>query len=111
MGGWRGRRVDDPPLPTGPGVRAAPYFHPQSDVLDSPGVPAGFVFAEAHRVRLDLQTGVCVGSEELGGTRDGWGHQVQIEAVDEAMPESLFKRPSRFKRSRSPRPAPWWPPV
>lgn len=72
---------------------------PQSDALDSPGMPAGFVFAEAHRVRLDLQTGVCVASEELGGTRDGWGHRMQIEAVDEAMPASLFKRPSRFKRS------------
>ncbi|MHB1713097.1 MAG: hypothetical protein ACYCV7_17205, partial [Acidimicrobiales bacterium] len=43
---------------------------PQSDALDSPGMPAGFVFAEAHRVRLDPQTGVCVASEELGGTRD-----------------------------------------
>lgn len=76
---------------------------PQSDALDSPGMPAGFVFAEAHRVRLDIQTGVCVASEELGGTRDGWGHQVQIEAVDEAMPESLFKRPSKFKKRRSAR--------
>jgi len=79
---------------------------PQSDALDGPGMPAGFVFAEAHRVRLDLQTGVCVASEELSGTRDGWGHQMQIEAVDEAMPESLFKRPSRlsrFKEGRSAR--------
>ncbi|MHB8295895.1 MAG: hypothetical protein ACYDH5_14990 [Acidimicrobiales bacterium] len=74
---------------------------PQSDALGSPGAPEGFVFAEAHRVRVDLQTGVCVASEELGGTRDGWGHQMQIEAVDEAIPESLFKRPSRFKRGRS----------
>ncbi|MHB8293129.1 MAG: hypothetical protein ACYDH5_00530 [Acidimicrobiales bacterium] len=73
---------------------------PESDALDSPGMPPGFVFGEAHRVHLDLQTGVCVASEELGG----WGHQVRIEVVDEAMPGSLFKRPSRFNgRRRSPR--------
>lgn len=77
-----------------------------SNALDSPGMPAGFAFAEAHRVRLDLQTGVCVASEELGGTHDGWGHQMQIETVDEAMSESLFKRPSTswgFQKGRSAR--------
>jgi len=72
---------------------------PQSDALDSPGMPPGFVFAQAHRVRLDVQTGVCVATEELGGTRDGWGHQMRIEMVNEAMPESLFKRPSRFRKN------------
>ncbi|MHB8295724.1 MAG: hypothetical protein ACYDH5_14090 [Acidimicrobiales bacterium] len=75
----------------------------QSVALDSPGMQPGFVFADAHRIRLDLQTGVCVGSEELGGPHNGWGHHVQIEAVDEPMPASLFQRPSRFKRSRSAR--------
>lgn len=66
------------------------HLSPQSDAIASPGMPADFVFAESHRVRLDVGTGVCVLSEELGGTRDGWGHEVEIEAVDEAMPESLF---------------------
>lgn len=48
------------------------------------------VFPEAHRVRLDVATGVCVFTEELGGVRPGSGHDLAIEAVDEAMPEELF---------------------
>ncbi len=77
---------------------------PQSDALEGQlGMPAVFVFAEAHRLRLDVQTGVCVYSQELGGTRDGWGHEMKIEAVDESMPEPLFEhrrwpRRSRFRR-------------
>ena len=41
-------------------------------------------------VRLDVQTGVCVLIEELGGSRSGRGHVVRIEAVDEPMPDGLF---------------------
>ena len=77
---------------------------PQSDALDGLSMPGGFVFAEAHRVRLDVQTGVCVDSQELGGTHDGWGHEIKIEAVDEVMPEPLFKHQRHWpRRSRSSR--------
>lgn len=48
------------------------------------------LFVNAHRVRLDVATGVCVGSEQLGGSRDGAGHDVAIEAVDERLREQLF---------------------
>ncbi len=40
-----------------------------TDPLD--GDPS-FRFPEAHRVRLDVATGVCVYNEQLGGTRAGW---------------------------------------
>lgn len=53
------------------------------------------VFAEAHRVRLDVATGVCVLTEEIGGSHAGRGHDVAIEAVDEPMADELFKRPPR----------------
>ena len=48
-------------------------------------------YAEAHRVRLDLDTAVCVFIEEVGGPRDGHGHDLVIEAVDEPMPDELFE--------------------
>jgi hypothetical protein len=47
-------------------------------------------YADAHRVRLDVRTGVCVYTEELGGSRAGEGHDLRIEAVDEPMPNWLF---------------------
>lgn len=50
----------------------------------------GLRYADAHRVRLDVATGVCVYSEEVGGTRAGTGHDVQIDGVDEPMPDRLF---------------------
>ncbi|MBW3575804.1 MAG: hypothetical protein KY450_13335 [Actinobacteria bacterium] len=53
---------------------------------------AGDQYADAHRVTLDVGTGVCVRSEEIGGSRPGWGHEVAIEAVDEAMPDELFAK-------------------
>jgi hypothetical protein len=53
------------------------------------GDPA-FVYPDAHRVRLDVQTGVCVSNEQLGGSREGDGHDIQIEAVDEPMGDELF---------------------
>lgn len=47
-------------------------------------------YADAHRVRLDVATGVCVYPEELGGTRSGQGHDVRIEAADEEFPDQMF---------------------
>jgi hypothetical protein len=49
-----------------------------------------FGFADAHLVRLDLGTGVCVYVEQLGGDRAGWSDDVRIEEVDEPMPDALF---------------------
>lgn len=56
-----------------------------------------FVFSDAHRVRFDVQTGVCVHVEQLGGDRDGWCEDVMIEAVGEPMGEELFTQPSRSR--------------
>ena len=50
----------------------------------------GFRFPDAHHVRLDVATGVCVLTEELGGSRAGFGHDLAIEAVDETMNDHLF---------------------
>ena len=58
----------------------------------------GFRFADAHRVRLDVETGVCVYAEQQGGDRDGYHHRMRIEAVDEPMPDELF--PARTRRGR-----------
>jgi hypothetical protein len=52
-----------------------------------------FVYPDAHRVRLDVATGICVGNEQLGGTRSGAGHDLTIEAVDEPMDDELFRPP------------------
>lgn len=49
-----------------------------------------FDFAPAHRLRLDVETGVLVYGEQIGGTRSGESHEVVIEAVDEPMPDELF---------------------
>jgi hypothetical protein len=54
-----------------------------------------FTFPVAHRVRLDVATGVCVLAEELGGSRAGAGHDVTIEAVDETMDDDLFAQLGR----------------
>lgn len=48
-------------------------------------------YADAHRVRLDVATGVCVYTEEIGGTHAGSGHDLRIEAVDEPMDSALFR--------------------
>jgi hypothetical protein len=47
-------------------------------------------YPDAHRVRLDVGTGVCVLTEEIGGPTAGQGHDLRIEAVDESMPDDLF---------------------
>jgi hypothetical protein len=35
-------------------------------------------YADAHRVRLDVGTGVCVRTRELGGPSDGEGHDLVL---------------------------------
>lgn len=77
-------------------------FSAESDAGDvaaggaAPAVQTGDVrYPDAHRVRLDIGTGVCVRTEEVGGSRPGWGHDVAIEAVDEYMPNDLFPRRRR----------------
>lgn len=47
-------------------------------------------YPEAHRVRLDVGTGVCVLTEAVDGSPRGDGHEVRIEAVDEPMDDDLF---------------------
>jgi hypothetical protein len=54
------------------------------------GQEPSFEFADAHLVRLDVETGVCVHVEQLGGDRAGWTEDVRIEQVDEPMPDALF---------------------
>ena len=39
-------------------------------------------YAEAHRVRLDVGTGVCVSAREVGGPDDGSGHDLVLLQVD-----------------------------
>ncbi|NED99552.1 hypothetical protein [Phytoactinopolyspora halotolerans] len=46
-------------------------------------------FADAHRVALDRQTGICVSIRDIGGDADGEGYEV--EEVDAAYPETLFR--------------------
>jgi hypothetical protein len=53
-------------------------------------------YPEAFRVRLDVGTGVCVRTEEIGGLTPGAGHELRIEAVDEPMDDALFRE------------RPWW---
>ncbi len=59
----------------------------------------GFVYPDAHRVRLDVATGVCVANEQLGGSRAGTGHDIAIEAVDEPMDDELFPPRERSRWS------------
>jgi hypothetical protein len=68
--------------------------------LDLRAEDPGFAYPDAHRVRLDLGTGVCVANEQLGGTRAGAGHDIAIEAVDEPMGDELFPPPEPARLSR-----------
>jgi hypothetical protein len=65
-------------------------------------------YPDAFRVRLDVQTGVCVLTQEIGGLRPGKGHDLRIEAVDEPMDDALFVAPRRwpFQRRAGWSPAP-----
>jgi hypothetical protein len=51
------------------------------------------VYPDAYRVRLDVGTGVCVSTAEIGGRTPGRGHDLRIEAVDEPLRDELFVRP------------------
>ena len=65
-------------------------------------------FADAHRVALDVATGICVSARELGGPDHGRGFDLEIEAVDEELTDEWFSvdfpgsrgGPGRFRR--------WW---
>jgi hypothetical protein len=63
-------------------------------------------YPDAYRVRLDVGTGVCVSTEEIGGLTPGAGHDLRIEAVDEPMADDLFRQPRRglFRRRYQPGP-------
>ena len=70
------------------------------DLLEFEGHPEHLLeaYPDAFRVRLDVQTGVCVLTEEIGGLRPGKGHDLRIEAVDEAMDDALFVSRRREQR-------------
>jgi hypothetical protein len=53
------------------------------------------VYPDAYRVRLDVGTGVCVSTDEVGGLTPGVIHDLRIEAVDEPMADDLFVEPVR----------------
>lgn len=53
----------------------------------------GWEHAEAHVVRLDVGTGICVYTEQVGGSWHGRGHDVVVEAVDEDLPDDMFVSP------------------
>ena len=46
------------------------------------GLPLRSGYADAHRVRLDVGTGVCVSARELGGPDAGSGHDLVLLSVD-----------------------------
>jgi len=50
-----------------------------------------------------VATGVCVFTQEVGGTHAGNGHDLRLEAVDEPMPDELFetKRSGLLRRLRN----------
>jgi hypothetical protein len=58
------------------------------------------VYPEAHRVRLDAGTGICVFTGAIGGPEPGELHQLRIETVDEPMDDDLFvdRRRGLFRR-------------
>lgn len=47
-------------------------------------------YADAHLVVLDLATGICVSTTELGGPRNGLGHEIVIGEVDETFDEAFL---------------------
>jgi hypothetical protein len=96
-------------------VRPTPYYEPRCgccpllrtrtvDLLEYADYPDYVLSAypDAYRVRLDVGTGVCVSTEDIGGLTPGHGHDLRIEAVDEPMGDTLFahRRPRRrlFRR-------------
>jgi len=94
-------------------VRTTHYYEPRCgccpllrtrevDLLEYADYPDHVLAAypDAYRVRLDVGTGVCVATAEIGGLTPGRGHDVTIEAVDEPMADDLFVQPPRglFRR-------------
>lgn len=53
-----------------------------------PGAP--LCLAGSNRVRIDLETGVCVASQSLEAATPDYGHWIRILAVDEYMLDDLF---------------------
>ena len=45
---------------------------------EAEGLPLQGAYADAHRVRLDVGTGVCVSAREVGGPADGSGHELVL---------------------------------
>lgn len=87
-------------------VRTTPAYEPRCgccpllrsrevDLLEFEHYPEQIltVYPDAYRVRLDVGTGVCVYTEEIGGLAPGPRHGVWIEAVDEPMDDELFASP------------------
>lgn len=48
----------------------------ETDAME--GLPPLPAYADFHRVRLDLATGVCTGTREVGGPHDGQGHDLVV---------------------------------
>ena len=80
-------------------VRTTPAYEPRCGccpLLRSPQVDereygsAHGPYPEVQRVRLDVQTGVCVLADDPEAL--GTGYDLRIEAVDEPMPDDLFPR-------------------
>jgi hypothetical protein len=76
-----------------------------SDLIEDAGFglraeDPGFAYPDAHRVRLDVGTGVCVANEQLGGSRAGTGDGIAIETVDEPMGDELSTPPEPPRWSR-----------
>jgi hypothetical protein len=59
---------------------------------------AGAEYPTRQRVRLDVQTGVCVSTDVLDGTWAGDGHDLCIEAVDEPMEDRIFSERRWLRR-------------
>jgi hypothetical protein len=94
-------------------VRTTPVYTPRCgccpllrseaiDLLEYRDYPEHLLAAypDAHLVRLDVGTGVCVFTAEIGGLTPGQGHDLRIEAVDDPMDDALFLQPRRrlFRR-------------
>jgi hypothetical protein len=94
-------------------VRTTPVYEPRCgccpllrtreiDLLEFADLPEYVLaqYPDAYRVRLDVGTGICVCTEEIGGLTPGRGHDLRIEAVDEPMDDDLFAAPRRglFRR-------------
>ena len=94
-------------------VRTTPAYEPRCgccpllrtraiDLLEYADYPDHVLSAypDAYRVRLDLGTGVCVATADLGGLTPGHGHDLRSEAVDEPMDDTLFARKHPRRRGR-----------